>query len=65
MAFSPKANYANWATATCRQNLVPTFADIEVSRGQRGGSLTAINLSFLDQSREILKSYIALTGLTL
>jgi hypothetical protein len=31
--------------------LVPTFADRGVSRGQRGGSLTVINLSFLERSR--------------
>jgi hypothetical protein len=30
--------------------LVPTFVDRGVSRGQRGGSLTVINLSFLDRS---------------
>jgi hypothetical protein len=38
-------------TATSRRNLVPTFADRGVSRGQRGGSLTVVNLSFLDGSR--------------
>jgi hypothetical protein len=32
-------------------NLVPTFADRGVSRGQRGGSPTVVNLSFLDRSR--------------
>jgi hypothetical protein len=36
-------------TATCRGNLVPTFVDRGVSRGQRGGSLTVVNLSFLDR----------------
>jgi hypothetical protein len=25
MALSPRANYTDWATATCRLNLVPTF----------------------------------------
>jgi hypothetical protein len=30
---------------------VPTFVDRGVSRGQRGGSLTVVNLSFLDRSR--------------
>jgi hypothetical protein len=48
---SPLANYSDWATATCRRNLVPTFVDREVSRGQRGGSPTVVNLSFLDRSR--------------
>jgi hypothetical protein len=36
-------------TATCRRNLVPTFVDRGVSRGQRGGSPTVVNLSFLDR----------------
>jgi hypothetical protein len=31
--------------------LLPTFVDRGVSRGERGGSLTAVNLSFLDRSR--------------
>jgi hypothetical protein len=44
-----QANYADWATATCCRNLVPTFVDR--SGGQRGGSLTVVNLSFLDRSR--------------
>jgi hypothetical protein len=30
---------------------VPTFVDRGVSRGQRGGSPTIVNLSFLDRSR--------------
>jgi hypothetical protein len=34
-----------------RRNLVPTFVDRGVSLGQRGGSHTVINLSFLDRSR--------------
>jgi hypothetical protein len=49
MALSPRANYTDWATATFRRNLVPTFVDIGVSRGQRGGSPTVVNLSFLDR----------------
>jgi hypothetical protein len=28
VAFSPQANYTDWATATCWQNLVPTFVDV-------------------------------------
>jgi hypothetical protein len=48
VALSPQVNYTDWATATCRRNLVPTFVDRGVSRGQRGGSLTVVNLSFLD-----------------
>jgi hypothetical protein len=30
------------ATATCRRNLVPTFVDRGVLRGQRGGSPTVV-----------------------
>jgi hypothetical protein len=51
MALSPQASYTDWVTATCRRNLMPTFVDRGVSCGQRGGSPTVINLSFLDQSR--------------
>jgi hypothetical protein len=49
VAFSPQANYTDWTTATCRRNLVPTFVDRRVSRGQRGRSPTVVNLSFLDR----------------
>jgi hypothetical protein len=52
VAFSPGANYTDWATATRRRNLVPTFVDRGVSRGQRGGSPTVVNLSFLDRALE-------------
>jgi hypothetical protein len=38
VAFSRQANYTNWATATCRQYLVPTLVDRGVSRGQCIGS---------------------------
>jgi hypothetical protein len=38
----------NWSHL---QNLVPTFVDRGVSRGQCGGSLTVVNHSFLDRSR--------------
>jgi hypothetical protein len=41
----------NKQTAACRRNLVPTFVDRGVSRIQRGGSPTVVNLSFLDWSR--------------
>jgi hypothetical protein len=51
VALSPQVNYTDWATATCWRNLVPTFGDRGVSRGQRGGSPTVVNLSFLDRSR--------------
>jgi hypothetical protein len=49
VAFSPQAKYTDWATATFWRNLVPTFADRRVSRGQRGGSPTVVNLSFPDR----------------
>jgi hypothetical protein len=48
---SPRANYTDWSTATCRRNFVSTFVDRGVSGGQRGGSPTVVNLSFLDRSR--------------
>jgi hypothetical protein len=32
---------------------VPTFVGRGVSRGQRGGSPTAVNLSFLDRNKDI------------
>jgi hypothetical protein len=51
VANSPQANYTDCATATCGRNLVPTFVDRGVSCGQRGGSPTIINISFLDWSR--------------
>jgi hypothetical protein len=50
VTFSPQANYIDWSTATGRRILVPTFADRGVSRGQRGGIFTAVNLSLLDRS---------------
>jgi hypothetical protein len=31
VALSPQANYTDWATATCRRNLVPAFVDRGVS----------------------------------
>jgi hypothetical protein len=51
LALSPRTNYTDWAAATCRRNLVPTFVDRGMSRGQLGGSPTVVNLSFLDRSR--------------
>jgi hypothetical protein len=56
--FSPQTKYTDWATATCWRNVVPTFADRWVSRGQRSGSLTAFNLSFLDRSRYFSSKYL-------
>jgi hypothetical protein len=51
VAFSPQANYTNRATTTRRQILVPNFVDRGVLRGQRGGTPTVVNLSFLDRGR--------------
>jgi hypothetical protein len=51
VVLSPRANYTEWATATCRRNLMPTSVDRGMSRGQRGGSPTVVNLSFLDRRR--------------
>jgi hypothetical protein len=51
VALSPRTNYTDWATATCWRNLVPSFVDGGVSRGQRGRSPTVVNLSFPDRSR--------------
>jgi hypothetical protein len=51
VAFSPQANYTDWATAICRQILMPTFVDRRVLCGQCGRTPTAVNLSFLDWSR--------------
>jgi hypothetical protein len=51
VAFSPQANYTELAIATCWIKLVPNFAYKGVSRGQRGGSRTVVNLSFLGRNR--------------
>jgi hypothetical protein len=49
VVLSPGENYSNWATTTYQRNLVQTFVDRGVSRGQRGGSPSVVNLSFLDR----------------
>jgi hypothetical protein len=49
--FSLQANSTDWSTAIDRRILVPISVDTGVSRGQRSGTLTAINLNFLDRSR--------------
>jgi hypothetical protein len=51
VASSPHANYTDWSNATSWRNLVPTFPDTGLSRGQDGESLAVVNLSFLDRSR--------------
>jgi hypothetical protein len=47
VVFTPQANYTDLATATGRRILVPTSADRGVSRGQRDGTPTVLNLSFI------------------
>jgi hypothetical protein len=49
--FNSESELYRLMTAAGRRILVPTFADRGVSRGQRGGSPTAVNLSFLDRNR--------------
>jgi hypothetical protein len=46
VALNPQAKYTDWSTATGWRILMPTLG-----RGQRGGSPTAVNLSFLGRSR--------------
>jgi ribosomal protein S14 len=53
VAFSSQGNYTDWSTATGRWISVPTFADRGVSRCQRDGTPTAVNLSSLGCSRYI------------
>jgi hypothetical protein len=59
VALSPRTNYTDWVTATCRRNVVPTFVDRGVSRGQCGGSPTVVNLSFLDRTSLLSTSKIS------
>jgi hypothetical protein len=61
---SPLTNYTDWATATCRRNLVPTFVARGVSRGQRGGSPTVVNLSFLDHINDFKYKYLKIRTFT-
>jgi hypothetical protein len=56
VALSPQANYTDWATATCRRNLVPTFVDRGVWPGQRGESPTVVNVSLLDRVPRTLQA---------
>jgi hypothetical protein len=58
VALSRQANYTDWATAICRRNLVPTFVDRGLPRGQLGGSPTVVNLNFLDWSRYFSFKYL-------
>jgi hypothetical protein len=48
LAFSPQANYTDWATTTCQRILVPNVVDGGGgSRGQRGGTPKVVNLILL------------------
>jgi hypothetical protein len=58
VTLSPQANYTDCAIATCWRNLVPTFVDRRLSLGQRGGSTTVVNLSFLDRNRYFSFKYL-------
>jgi hypothetical protein len=51
VALRPQAKYTECVTVTDRRNIVPTFADRGMSRGQCGGSPTVVNLSFIDGGR--------------
>jgi hypothetical protein len=51
VALSPQTNCTDLEAATGRPILVPTSADRGMSRGQRGGSPTVVNLGFIDRSR--------------
>jgi hypothetical protein len=51
VALSPRVKSTDWATATCRRNLVPNFVDRGVSRGQGSGFSTVVKLTFLGRSR--------------
>jgi hypothetical protein len=44
------AQHCRFATKLDVYHKKKTFADSGVSRGQRGGSLTVVNFSFLDQN---------------
>jgi hypothetical protein len=63
VAFSPQANYTDWATATCRRNLMPTSVDKGMSRGQRGGSPTVVNLTVAKYNININQNWRADTNL--
>jgi hypothetical protein len=67
VALGLQTNYIDWADATGRRILVPTFVDRGVSRGQRGGNSKAVNLSFLDRSRYFffqVAPHLSLQGLS-
>jgi hypothetical protein len=57
VALSPQANYTDSSTATCRRNLVSTFVDRGMTRGQRGGSPTVVNLR---ERRDRVRKYSTL-----
>jgi hypothetical protein len=59
VALSPQVNCTDWSTATCRRNLMPTFVDRGVSRGQRGGSPADVNT----HTHTKLKYYFYSSGL--
>jgi hypothetical protein len=50
VALSLQLNYNRLSAGHLSANLVPTFAERRMLRGQRGRSTTVVNLSFLDRS---------------
>jgi hypothetical protein len=44
VALSQQANYTDWATATCRRNLVSTFVDRGVSHFSNFGLLSQLGI---------------------
>jgi hypothetical protein len=60
VALIPQERYTDWTTASCRRNMLPTFVDRGVSRGQRSGSPTFVNLRFIYRSRYLFVKYLSL-----
>jgi hypothetical protein len=56
VVLSPQADDTDWATATCRRNLVPTFVDRGVSCGQRGESIRSLISVFYTGAATFLSS---------
>jgi hypothetical protein len=51
VACSPQANYTDRATVSCWRNLMSTFVDRGVSRGQLFGCPAVVKFGFLDRNR--------------
>jgi hypothetical protein len=59
VALSPRANYTDRVTATCWRNLVPTFVDRRVLRGQRGRSPMVVNVSLSSAKTTLILTLIS------